>query len=121
MHNSPPPYRQGSFSGPGGMNNPNPYYQNQQGYYRGNHHGYQQSYRGGRGHGPRGGHFQQDQRFSGPSGPRGRGRGVHFNNLQWTPPDTKQLAPHNENLQAEPTNDSGRSPAPSQAPSQDGR
>lgn len=118
MHNSSPPYRQNSFPGPGGMNNPNPYYQNQQGYYGGNQHGYQQNYRGGRGHGPRGGHFQQEQRFNGP---RHRGRGGHFNNLQWTAPDSKQGGPQNEGYQGGHANQPQISPSPSHAPSQDGR
>ncbi|KAJ9616998.1 serine/threonine protein kinase, CMGC, CDC2/CDK sub [Cladophialophora chaetospira] len=121
MHNSPP-YRQNSFSGPGGMNNQNSYYQNQQGYYRGNQQGYQQSYRGGRGHGPRGGHFQQDQRFNGPTGgPRGRGRGGHFNNLQWTPPDAKEIIPQDEDPRDNYMNHSQKSPARSRNASQDGR
>ncbi|KIX98669.1 uncharacterized protein Z520_05970 [Fonsecaea multimorphosa CBS 102226] len=117
MHNSSPPYRQNSFSGPGGVNNPNPYYQNQQGHYGGNQHGYQQPYRGGRGHGPRG-HFQQDQRFHGP---RHRGRGGHFNNLQWTAPGPKQGGPQNQNFQGGHGSPSQTSPAPSQTASQDDR
>ncbi|OCT52623.1 hypothetical protein CLCR_09511 [Cladophialophora carrionii] len=120
MHNSSPPYRQNSFSGPGGMNNPNPYYQNQPGHYRGNQHSYQQSYRG-RGHGPRGGHFQQDQRFNGPGGPRGRGRGGHFNNLQWTPPDAKEVVPQTETPQGNHTSHPQTSPAHSHTASHDGR
>ena len=116
MHNSSPPYRQNSFSGPGGMNNPNPYYQNQQ-YHRGNQHGYQQPYRGGRGHGPRGS-YQHEPRLNTP---RGRGRGGHFNNLQWTPPDPKQLAPHDENSHREEIKQSQKSPSHSHTASQDGR
>ncbi len=118
MHNSSPPYRQNSFSGPGGMNNPNPYYQNQQSYYRGNQQGYQQSYRGGRGQGPRGGHFQQDQRINGPTGPRGRGRGGHYNNLQWTPPDAKEIIPQDESPR---DNHTPKSPGHGRTLSQDGR
>ncbi|OQU94939.1 Protein kinase domain-containing protein [Cladophialophora immunda] len=118
MHNSSPPYRQNSFSGPGGVNNPNPFYQNQQGHYGGNQHGYQQSYRGGRGHGPHRGHFQQDQRFSGP---RHRGRGGHFNNLQWTAPAPKQGGPPNQTFQGGYGSQPQTSPAPSHIASQDGR
>ena len=117
MQNSSPPYRQGSYPGPGGMNNPNSYHQNQQGYHRGNPHGYQQPYRGGRGNGSRGGHFQQDQRFNTP---RGRGRAGHFNNLQWTPPDAKQLTQHDDGSHEEDTKRTVRSPDHSRAASQDG-
>ncbi|EXJ76544.1 CMGC/CDK/CRK7 protein kinase [Cladophialophora psammophila CBS 110553] len=102
----------------GGVNNPNPYYQNQQGHYGGSQHGYQQSYRGGRGHGPHRGHFQQDQRFNGP---RHRGRGGHFNNLQWTAPGPKQGGSQNQNFQGGHGNQSQTSPTHSQTASQDGR
>ena len=116
MHNSSPPYRQNSFSGPGGMNNPNPYHQNQQGYYGGNQRGYQQNFRGGRGHGPRGGQFQSDQRFNGP---RGRGRAGHYNNLQWTAPGSRQDGPPGQSPQDQ--YHSQRSPTHSHSASQDGR
>ncbi|KAK5378127.1 serine/threonine protein kinase, CMGC, CDC2/CDK subfamily [Exophiala xenobiotica] len=117
MHNSSPPYRQNSFSGPGGVNNPNPYYQNQP-HFGPNQPGYQQGpYRGG--HGSRGGHYgKQDQRFNAP---RGRGRGGHFNNLQWTAPPTGPRRGGSQNNDFQGGHMNQTSPAPSQAPSQDGR
>ncbi|KAJ4505768.1 serine/threonine protein kinase, CMGC, CDC2/CDK sub [Exophiala dermatitidis] len=119
MQNSSPPYRQNSYPGPAGLNNPNPYYQSQQQYYGGNQPGYQQaSYRGG--HGPqRGGHYpprgHPDQRFGGP---RGRGRGGHFNNLQWTAPGSNPSGPSSQNFHS---NSSQASPAPSHSTSHEGR
>ncbi|KAK4940706.1 serine/threonine protein kinase, CMGC, CDC2/CDK subfamily [Elasticomyces elasticus] len=122
MHNSSPPYRQNSYPGPGGMNNPNPYYQNSQ-HHGANQQGYQQPpYRGG--HGPnRGGqyphHGKQDQRFNGP---RPRGRGGHFNNLQWTAPSgPKRGGLHNHDYQDGHTHQAQPSPTPSQAASHEER
>ncbi|EXJ92235.1 CMGC/CDK/CRK7 protein kinase [Capronia epimyces CBS 606.96] len=122
MQNSSPPYRQNSYSGPAGLNNPNPYYQNPQQYHGGNQQGYQQPpYRGGHGS-HRGGHYSQrghpDQRFSGP---RHRGRGGHFNNLQWTAPGSIPKGPQNQNFHSGHSNASQVSPSPSHATSQDGR
>ncbi|KIW79975.1 hypothetical protein Z517_06590 [Fonsecaea pedrosoi CBS 271.37] len=130
-HGSPPqnsPYHQQrggwggqghhGFSNSGNVNNPNPYHPNQPGHHGGNQHGYQQNYRGGRGHGSHRGHFQQDQRFNGP---RHRGRGGHFNNLQWTAPGPKQGGPQNQNFQGGPGSQSQTSPTPSHTASQDDR
>ncbi|KIX09791.1 uncharacterized protein Z518_00872 [Rhinocladiella mackenziei CBS 650.93] len=122
MPNSSPPYRPNGYSGPSGMNNPNPYYPNQQQYHGGNQQGYQQSsYRGGRGS-HRGGHYSQqgqpDQRFNHP---RPRGRGGHFNNLQWTAPGSKRGGSQNPNFESGHVNQPQTSPAPSQTASQEGR
>lgn len=122
MQNSSPPYRQNSYPGPSGMNNPNPYYQNQQPYYGGNQQGYQQPpYRGGHGS-HRGGNYtprgHPDQRFGGP---RHRGRGGHFNNLQWTAPGSIPKGPQSQNFHSGHSNASQASPTPSHGTSQEGR
>ncbi|EXJ93993.1 CMGC/CDK/CRK7 protein kinase [Capronia coronata CBS 617.96] len=122
MQNSSPPYRQNSYPGPAGMNNPNPYYQSQQQYYGASQQGFQQPpYRGGHGS-HRGGHYSQrghpDQRFNGP---RGRGRGGHFNNLQWTATGSIPKGPQGQNYSSGHSNASQASPTHSYAASQDGR
>lgn len=84
---SGPPFRQNQFSGAG--QSQEEYFRSQQ---QSNHPNSTQShrpFRGGRGQGRGAPPFGQDRRFSnsdpneGP--PPSRGRGSHFNNLQWTP------------------------------------
>lgn len=117
MHNSSPPYRQNNYSGPQPPSGPH----SQQNYGGNNQPGYQSaSYRGGY-NSQRGSHPPQqpaDRRFSGPGAtshtPSQRGRGGHFNNLQWTPGGPKRGSSHNHHFHGSHPNSVQASPAPSQ-------
>src|SRR5271163_1513525 len=130
MHNSSPPYRQNGYPSHGGTPNQNQYYNNQhqQQQFSSNYpqQGYQQPpFRGNHGQ-HRGGHLQQsppDRRFSGP-GPQNfsspqRGRGGHFNNLQWTASNSKRGGPQGQNFQGSHPNSIHTSPSLSHQASRD--
>jgi len=119
-----PPYRQNSYSGPNGPQNQGQYYHNQQQQFDRHQNQNHQSFRGNHSSN-RGGHFSQrgtpDRRFSGAgpqnNSPPQRGRGGHFNNLQWTAPGPKRGGAQGQNIHGSGANSKQTSPAPSRQPS----